>query len=211
LPHAPAGQHDPQLVVEVVRLLGRIGDSSATVHIRTFLASPDENVRAAAALALGEIGDERVEEDIKEKLRDRSPEVVNAAKRALEARRVSNQIVRPVMKFVQPRYSRRSPFDRARMRMDLRSVEVDDVCAAAIGLALSGDKQSWRAIATRLDAATPRIRMCAAKSLSALANPEAASLLGAYARVEEDPMVQRAILDAAVASLAGMPRPLWIR
>ncbi len=208
LPSSGSPQEDPELVLEAVRSLGKIGDSSATIRLKGLLSSRDPKIRAAAVMALGQIGDERVIRDVREKLHDGSSEVMIAAKHALEGEKV-RAMGTSVARGLWVRVRAWSKEDAQEMRWRLRAADAGEVCSAANALAQMKDRQSWRAMVSRLDAPVVSMRLCVAKAVGALASSHAAPLLQAYARVEQDPVVRRAILDAALASLAGIPRPVF--
>jgi HEAT repeat protein len=83
------------------------------------------------------------------------------------------------------------------LRSALRDQDPRTRAAAARALAIARDRSAWRALVTRLDDGAPEVRLAAALALESLGVPEARDALLAGARVEEDPAVASALLDAA--------------
>jgi HEAT repeat protein len=92
---------------------------------------------------------------------------------------------------------------RIELRRDLRDQDPRIRVGAARALAIAGDRSAWRALVTRLDDTAPEVRHAAAVALESLAVPDArAAIVGSH-RVEEDPTVANALLDAADPTVRG--------
>ncbi len=103
-------------------------------------------------------------------------------------------------------YSRRERDRVARLlRTGLRAEDARVRAGAARALAVSGDREAWRALVFALDDAAPEVRLAAATALADLGVAEAAPGVLARWRVEEDPRVAPALLAAAGSGRSRVP------
>jgi HEAT repeat protein len=84
----------------------------------------------------------------------------------------------------------------AALRRALHASEPRVRVGAAWALAVSGDRSAFRALGVALDDREPEVRHAVARALAILREPLARPLLEARARIEEDPIVREALVDA---------------
>lgn len=198
----------------VLRALAR--DPSALPELRAGLRSEDVATRAWAAQGLALVGSPEARETILEGLAlEEEPEVLRALLGAARAQRATvpaetldalfrrSDGVGPelLLALRGPQPDER----RAALRRALRQSEPPSRVAAALALAATGDRGSWRALLARLDRDDdPTVRRACADALAALAVRAAREPLRRRARIEGDERVR----DALEAAAGGRRRPL---
>jgi HEAT repeat protein len=180
------------------------------------LGADDASVRAAAARGLELLADRRYSPAVAAALAsERDSEVFRrlAAAATLLGAEVPYPALRRQLSSIETasealvaaagslsRYgARRSSYLRSAFREALRAEDPRVRAGAARALLVCDDREAWRALVFTLDDAVPEVRLAAASALAHLAVAEATPAIEARWRVEEDPRVLPALLDAAAA------------
>jgi HEAT repeat protein len=177
------GHDDPLRRAASAHALGFLDDAGADGAIRSALVteSDAEAFRRLASLAI----------------RERVRVEISALQRFLANRETKPDAMCLAALAIEREPTRASEGLRMELRSALRDQDPRTRAAAARALAIARDRSAWRALVTRLDDGAPEVRLAAALALEALDVAEARDALLASARVEDDPGVLGALLDAA--------------
>jgi HEAT repeat protein len=166
---AVAKDHRITLIKEIIRILGKIGDSQALPFLERFIDSADKEIRLSVIQALGPLNDERAKTLLIEFLSDRDGEIRIQAAQALKYCE-DQTIISHVIQIAEKKDFR----ERLKQEKKILLEYLAETRSEEVSALLHSILKKWSILSKAKQNET---RLCAVPALEKMANPEAQKIL----------------------------------